>query len=258
MASTTDPPELLAGGSGGADVSDTDVAADRMAGSAALELLPPGTVPDPPLPRPPVAIAMTPPPRGAAQKCLATSAVDRTVAATAGNGRADKNNRARSGSLARTVFAATASKQLRTTFKLTRAATGLAFRSTSRAQTSGGNMWLSGDADVAVKMDNGTQGQLEFETGRTVLNHHASSLEEARQARFLRLHTVAQRFDDMEPADQVDRVTLLREVVQFMRYSWRLRMPSVMFSVTGSATAVSTAAPRPGRPHRAQTAPAVV
>ena len=35
---------------------------------------------------------------------------------------------------------------------------------------------------------------------------------------------------------QLERVEQLRGLAAFIRYSWRLRVPSVIFSITGSAT----------------------
>ena len=38
-----------------------------------------------------------------------------------------------------------------------------------------------------------------------------------------------------EPGRQKQRVRILREVVDFMKYEWHLQMPSVIISVTGNA-----------------------
>lgn len=183
----------------------------------------------------------TPVPREAllsAIKKYVAADVDRTEALTASHSFIDSTNRAPT-SLASTVYAATASKQLRTTFKLTRMSSANTSNDRQGSKASTSSMWLSGDVDMHVHVSNGTQGQLDFETGRTVLNPNAASLDEARQARYLRLLCSSEPFHSMSVEEQIDRVALLREVVDFMRYSWQLRMPSVIFSVTGSAAEFS-------------------
>jgi hypothetical protein len=93
------------------------------------------------------------------------------------------------------------------------------------------------DVEGPVDTLDGTQGQMQFEpeSKRKVLHRDAVSLVGARQAKFARLRTIRDNFDDMGPAQQRTRVKLLREVVDFMKGTWRMKMPSVIFSVTGNA-----------------------
>lgn len=98
-----------------------------------------------------------------------------------------------------------------------------------------GAQWLSGDYTEDEVITNATHGQLKFKHGRGVLNPAAGSLEEARQARFMRVKVDSKRFEDLSPSEQVDRVGLFKGLVDFMQHVWKMEMPSVIFSVTGSA-----------------------
>ena len=82
-----------------------------------------------------------------------------------------------------------------------------------------------------------TLGQVEFADGRTVRNTDAPTLEESRQAKVLRLETMdSEDFAELEPDAQLQRVKMLRDTVDVMKYTWRMPMPNVIFSVTGGAT----------------------
>jgi hypothetical protein len=95
--------------------------------------------------------------------------------------------------------------------------------------------WLSSDHSDDEMSTTATHGQLSFQHGREVLNPAAGSLEEARQARFMRVECDSKKFEDLSPAEQVERVTLFKGLVDFMQQAWKMEMPSVIFSVTGSA-----------------------
>lgn len=98
-------------------------------------------------------------------------------------------------------------------------------------------LFVAGDGDITMEMNSGSHGQLEFESGRRVINTEASSIVEAKQAKFVRLQVPeVKRFRELPPADQQARVRVLRELADFIRYAWRLKVPSVIYSVTGSAT----------------------
>ena len=103
---------------------------------------------------------------------------------------------------------------------------------TSRTRS---QMWLSDNAVEITVSTSATHGQLEFAEGREVLNPAASSLEEARQARFMRVEGDSRGFFELDPQGQLDRAKSLAGLVDFMRHSWGMQMPSVIFAVTGSA-----------------------
>ena len=77
---------------------------------------------------------------------------------------------------------------------------------------------------------------------RVVLaNHeHSSSIEEARQAKFMRISgskTLSVGFSQLKtPEERVARVKLLRSIVQQMEYEWELETPPMIINVTGNAT----------------------
>eukprot|EP01043_Picozoa_sp_COSAG02_P019955 COSAG02_NODE_973_length_15536_cov_5.108635_4_plen_1513_part_00 len=126
-----------------------------------------------------------------------------------------------------------------TSFKTTRTQLRLS-REVSPAGTGGtiaSRSWLlSCDyTDESEVITTATHGQLSFKDGRGVLNPAAGSLEEARQARFMRVEVDPRKFADLTPPEQVERVTLFRGLVGFMQEAWQMDMPSVIFSVTGSA-----------------------
>eukprot|EP01043_Picozoa_sp_COSAG02_P061400 COSAG02_NODE_8247_length_2643_cov_1.407233_1_plen_672_part_10 len=98
-----------------------------------------------------------------------------------------------------------------------------------------GPQFLSTDFTEEEVITTATHGQLRFKDGRGVLNPAAGSLEEARQARFMRVEVGPKSFEDLTPPEQVERVTLFKGLVDFMQQSWKMDMPSVIFSVTGSA-----------------------
>ncbi len=96
---------------------------------------------------------------------------------------------------------------------------------------------FAGSGDVCMEMERGIYGQLVFDTGRHVVDTSAQSLPEARQAKFLKLETgECERFLQLDAAAQRARVQILRGLADYMRYSWELKPPSVILSVTGSAT----------------------
>lgn len=96
---------------------------------------------------------------------------------------------------------------------------------------------FAGTGDVSMEMEHGIYGQLVFETGRHVVDTSAQSLPEARQAKFLKLETQeCESFLELDDVAQSSRVKLLRGLADYMRYSWGLKPPSVILSVTGSAT----------------------
>ena len=103
---------------------------------------------------------------------------------------------------------------------------------TSRTRS---QMWLSDNAVEITVSTSATHGQLEFAEGREVLNPAASSLEEARQARFMRVEGDSRRFSELDKQGQLERAKSLAGLVEFMRHSWGMQMPSVIFAVTGSA-----------------------
>ena len=63
----------------------------------------------------------------------------------------------------------------------------------------------------------------------------AASLREARQAQLMKLDIDLHTFQQMGPNEQQARVRTLRQVVEFMKTTWQMKMPSVVFSVTGNA-----------------------
>jgi hypothetical protein len=126
-----------------------------------------------------------------------------------------------------------------TSFKTTRTQLRLS-REVSPAGTGGtiaSRSWLLSCyyTDESEVITTATHGQLSFKDGRGVLNPAAGSLEEARQARFMRVEVDPRKFADLTPPEQVERVTLFRGLVGFMQEAWQMDMPSVIFSVTGSA-----------------------
>ena len=67
------------------------------------------------------------------------------------------------------------------------------------------------------------------------MNTEANTLLEAKQAKFIRLQTPnIENFAQLDFEQQRARVKVLRELADFMRYSWGLKVPSVIFSVTGT------------------------
>ncbi len=82
-----------------------------------------------------------------------------------------------------------------------------------------------------------TLGQVEFADGRVVRDVDAPTLEESHQAKVLRLETMdSEDFAELDPDAQLQRVKMLRDTVDIMKYTWRMPMPNVIFSVTGGAT----------------------
>lgn len=82
-----------------------------------------------------------------------------------------------------------------------------------------------------------TMGQVEFAAGRRVRDVDAPTLKEAAQAKVIRLETPdSDDFAELNPEAQLQRVKMLRDVVDVMKYTWRIPMPNVIFSVTGGAT----------------------
>ena len=101
-------------------------------------------------------------------------------------------------------------------------------------------LFVAGDGDISMEMQAGSHGQLEFESGREVVDTGAQSLLEAKQAKFIRLQTPnIESFPHLDREAQRSRVKILRELADFMRYSWGLTVPSVILSITGSATPFS-------------------
>ena len=82
----------------------------------------------------------------------------------------------------------------------------------------------------------GTQGQLQFERGRQLRDESAGTLQQARQAKFLRLQVDEVRpFKDLGHTEQVSRMRVIRDLAEFLKHGWGMKMPSVIFSVTGGA-----------------------
>lgn len=80
-------------------------------------------------------------------------------------------------------------------------------------------------------------GQVEFANGRAVRDVNAPTLQESRQAKLLRLETAESAdFVELDADAQYQRVKMLRDVVDLMKYTWRMPMPNVIFSITGGAT----------------------
>jgi hypothetical protein len=125
--------------------------------------------------------------------------------------------------------------QSSTTFRYRRSKSGQALKRSGSKHF----MLSSFDADEdAVDIDT-MNGQLEFSetNGRCRREPDAPSLRAASQAKFLRLHvTQACPFAELPShALQLDRIKTLRGTTEFLKMSWGLEMPSVIFSVTGTA-----------------------
>eukprot|EP01043_Picozoa_sp_COSAG02_P017395 COSAG02_NODE_788_length_17190_cov_18.177403_5_plen_1477_part_00 len=87
----------------------------------------------------------------------------------------------------------------------------------------------------------GEHGQVEFvgdSARRTVIDWNAKHSAESKQAKFMRVQTDVRPFTELEPLEQELRVSILRDLVGLMRSSWQMTMPSIIFTVTGSATPV--------------------
>eukprot|EP01043_Picozoa_sp_COSAG02_P007836 COSAG02_NODE_241_length_27638_cov_13.101020_11_plen_1515_part_00 len=94
---------------------------------------------------------------------------------------------------------------------------------------------------LAPEATQGEHGQMEFVGDcalRTVIDWNAKHSAESKQAKFMRLQTDVRPFSELEPFEQELRVSILRDLVGLMRSSWQMTMPSIIFSVTGSATPV--------------------
>jgi primase-polymerase (primpol)-like protein len=93
----------------------------------------------------------------------------------------------------------------------------------------------------------GAHGQVEFQpaSDRKVTKKDAASLREARQAQLMKLDIDLHTFQQMGPNEQQARVRTLRQVVEFMKTTWQMKMPSVVFSVTGNAASFEVTPPQP-------------
>ena len=93
----------------------------------------------------------------------------------------------------------------------------------------------------------GAHGQVEFQpaSDRKVTKKDAASLREARQAQLMKLDIDLHTFQQMGPNEQQARVRTLRQVVEFMKTTWQMKMPSVVFSVTGNAASFEVTPPPP-------------
>jgi primase-polymerase (primpol)-like protein len=91
----------------------------------------------------------------------------------------------------------------------------------------------------------GAHGQVEFQpaSDRKVTKKDAASLREARQAQLMKLDIDLHTFQQMGPNEQQARVRTLRQVVEFMKTTWQMKMPSVVFSVTGNAASFEVPPP---------------
>ena len=94
--------------------------------------------------------------------------------------------------------------------------------------------------NLRISRGTGLAGQLSFaETRppRVLLNAGAESLAEARQAKFIRLQAPygQTEFRSLPSAQQMQRAQLLRQTLEFFKQTWNMSVPSVIFSVTGSA-----------------------
>jgi hypothetical protein len=92
-------------------------------------------------------------------------------------------------------------------------------------------------SEIAGSFRSGTYGQVDFQpaSDRKVIKKDSASLREARQAQLIKLDINLQTFQQMSPNEQQSRVETLREIVALMKSQWRMKMPSVIFSVTGNA-----------------------
>lgn len=97
------------------------------------------------------------------------------------------------------------------------------------------------DQIVTMSTTSGKFGQLMFvgKAERCLLDSNAKSLEDARQAKFCHIRVAptdsVQMLSALPPEQREDRVANIRGLVDFIKYGWKLAMPSVIFDVVGGA-----------------------